>query len=346
MDLYGRGLMPLPCPSDQGKSVEGAVKGHGKWRRRAPLAWIKKMIERWPAENVGILTRLSGVTVVDVDDPALVDTMIARFGDTLLKIRTPSGGTHLWYSRSDDTDHNLRKSEGLAVDLRSNGVIVVPPSIRPDGEYAGRRYEFIEGSWDDLMRLPQVRPGSLPGSRTSAKQPCRLLAVKEGWRNDTLFRQLLRHARHCDDKEALQDVAQTINADFDPPLPDNEINKTVDSAWNYQVTGRNWAGTKAKVLLAAFEIDALIAQKNGPDAALLYLCVQRANWDRAIFSISPKAMARDQVIPKWAHGRYRNALHALTEIGLLVVIHEGGQGAGDPRLFSFAAAIIKKGPDN
>jgi len=334
-------MMPLPCPSDQGKSDEGAVKGYGRWRKRAPLAWIEKMMERWPAENVGILTRLSGVTVVDVDDPVLVDAMIARFGNTPLKTRTPSGGTHLWYRRSDDADHNLRASEGLAVDLRSNGVIVVPPSIRPSGEYAERRYEFIKGSWDDLARLPKVRPGSLPGSRAPVRKGDRLGAVREGWRNETLFRQLLRHARHCDDKSALQDVATTINDDFDPPLPPAEVTKIVGSAWTYQLEGRNWVGTEAKVQLNASEIGLLITHKNGSDAALLYLKLRLANWERRIFAVSAKGMVRNQVIPGWAHGRYRSAAHSLVEIGLLVVVHQGGQGTGDPRLFTFPPPIAK-----
>jgi bifunctional DNA primase/polymerase-like protein/primase-like protein len=344
MELYGRGLMPLPCPSDNGKSVEGAVRGYGKWRKRPPRSWVAKMVEAWPTANVGILSRLSNVTVVDVDDAALIDAMIVRFGETPLKTRTPSGGAHLWYRRSDNADHNLRQAEKLSVDLRSNGVIVVPPSIRPTGEHAGRKYEFVAGSWNDLARLPKVRPGSLPVSRVSAAQAAPLRAVKQGWRNETLFRNLLRHARHCNDKSALQDVADTINEDFDPPLPHAEVVKTVESAWSYQVAGQNWAGTEAKIQLTASDIRVLIAHKNGSDATLLYLKLRLANWDRPIFAVSPKAMARDQVIPGWAHGRYRNGLYALSEIGFLTVLHQGGQGAGDPRLFAFAAPAAK-GPD-
>jgi hypothetical protein len=336
--------MPLPCPSDEGKSVAGAVRGYGKWRRRAPCSWVKDMMERWPTANVGILTRLSNVTVVDVDDAALIDAMIARFGKTPLKTRTPSGGMHLWYRRSDDIDHNLRGTEGLAVDVRSNGLIVVPPSIRPSGKYAGRGYEFVEGSWDDLARIPKVRAGSLAANPASATQPTRLRAVAEGRRNDTLFRVLLRQARHCDDKSALQDVANTVNDDFDPPLPLTEVTKTVESAWTYEVTGRNWAGSEAKVQLTASVIEVLISHKYGPDATLLYLKLRLSNSSRPMFAASSKAMARDQVIPGWAHGRYRNALYALREVGLLAVSHEGGQGTGDPRLFSFATPIIEKGP--
>jgi hypothetical protein len=134
----------------------------------------------------------------------------------------------------------------------------------------------------------------------------------------------------------LHDVANTINEDFNPPLSQAEVAKTIESAWTYEFTGGNWVGTEAKVQLNASEIGLLITDKDGSDAALLYLKLRLANWDRHVFAVSAKAMMRDQVIPGWAHGRYRRAAHALVEIGLLVVVHQGGLGTGDPRLFTFA----------
>jgi hypothetical protein len=96
------------------------------------------------------------------------------------------------------------------------------------------------------------------------------------------------------------------------------------------------------VQLTASQIDVLISHKDGSDAALLYLKLRRANGDRAgAFAVSPKAMAAAQVIPGWAHGRYRRARDVLTEIRLLSVVHEGGQGAGDPRLFIFETSMTK-----
>jgi hypothetical protein len=41
------------------------------------------MIGAWPTANIGILTGLSQVTVVDVDGPTeLAVSMVERFGDT------------------------------------------------------------------------------------------------------------------------------------------------------------------------------------------------------------------------------------------------------------------------
>src|SRR5689334_7605209 len=68
-DLFRRGLAVVPCPftSDNGKSVKGAVQGHHKWPR-VSQKWLAKAVTRWKTgANIGILTGLSRVTVVDVD---------------------------------------------------------------------------------------------------------------------------------------------------------------------------------------------------------------------------------------------------------------------------------------
>src|SRR5437588_8913304 len=98
--------------------------------------------------NIGIGCDLSNVFIVDNDDPTVVHAMIERFGDTPLKTSTPSGGVHLWYRGAGEGCSNLRR-EGLEVDLKGvGGFVVIPPSIRPTGPYAGYAYDFLQGSWD------------------------------------------------------------------------------------------------------------------------------------------------------------------------------------------------------
>src|SRR4051795_10480685 len=211
-DLLARGLAVVPCCSADGKVP---LVEWGKWTKRPGRAFIEKMMRRYPSTNVGIIAGLSGITVVDCDDPAAVAVMIARCGDTPLKVRTPSGGVHLYYRAAGERCADLRP-EGLKVDVKSiGGFVVAPPSVRPDGPHAGRAYEFLEGSWADLARLPVARPGSLPMIGDGTGQPGRLRAVKQGRRNNTLFRLLLREARYCDNFGALLDVAEGLNQDFD-----------------------------------------------------------------------------------------------------------------------------------
>jgi hypothetical protein len=167
--------------------------------------------------------------------------MVRRFGDTSLVTRTPSGGCHLWYRYNDESSADLTPQIPVQVKA-AGGVVVVPPSVRPNGPHVGRPYEFIEGTLEDLARLPPMKSASVNRVAATATNPPRLGAVKEGRRNDSLFRHLKNHAPYCDDWEALVDVGKTFGQhDCDPSMPDAEIIKTVNSVWKMKEEGRLWA---------------------------------------------------------------------------------------------------------
>ena len=354
MELHGFRLALIPVGGDDGKVplVKWAT-----WKRLPGRAFLEKLAQRHSSDNIGVLTGLSGVTVVDIDDPSLTSNVLERFGDTPLKTMTPSGGTHLWYRSAGEQCADLRH-EGWAVDVKGiGGFVVVPPSIRPSGVHAGKSYRFIAGSWDDLPNLPTIRAGSLPTKNTASDKGRadsadveRLRTVKKGQRNDMLFRLALRDAKHCDDEAALLDVMLTKVGDHfedhpDDPFTDAEIRKAVASAWSYEDRGTNWAGTEAKVYVTASEANLLAGIKSGGDALLLLTILRLANWSRNRFPASPKAMAEAQMVTGWGHQRYRDALVNLTEAGLLKVVHPGGNGLRDPRLFAFATPVIVKGTE-
>src|SRR3954447_21352194 len=289
-DLLARGLAVVPCGSVDGKVP---LVEWGKWTKRPGRAFIEKMRRRYPSANVGIVVGLSGITVVDCDDPAAVAVMVARCGDTPLKVRTPSGGVHLYYRAAGERCADLRP-EGLKVDVKGiGGFVVAPPSVRPDGPHAGRAYEFLEGSWRDLSQLPAARPGSLPTTEDGARRPARLRAVRQGWRNNTLFRLLLRQARYCDSLDALLDIAEGVNQDFAPPLSAAEVADAARSAWGYEERGENWAGREPRVSLTRAQHDALRAHRHGSDAWFLLATLRFSHWDRDGFAAAPKAMAAD-----------------------------------------------------
>src|SRR5215471_1633762 len=112
MTLARAGLAVLPLGDDDGKKP--LVKWRG-WKRGPGQGFLEKLIDKFPDANIGVICGLSGVTVVDIDDVCLLSPMIERFGDTPLKIGTPSEGVHLWYRSSGEASSALRR-EGLAVD--------------------------------------------------------------------------------------------------------------------------------------------------------------------------------------------------------------------------------------
>jgi DNA-binding XRE family transcriptional regulator len=224
----------------------------------------------------------------------------------------------------------------------AGSIIIVPPSVRPDGPHAGCAYEFIEGSWEDLVRLPTAHPGSLRMVEDGASRAVPLRAVRKGRRNKTLFSSLLHEAKHCDDFDALRDVAERINGEnFEAPLPPAEVEKTVRSVWDYEERGENWTGKEPKVSLTRSEHEVLRAHRHGADASFLLATLRFSHWDRNEFAAAPKAMAKADVISGWGHQRYRNALKALVDTGILTVPHQGGSRNGDARQYAFSPCLAK-----
>jgi hypothetical protein len=83
----------------------------------------------------------------------------------------------------------------------------------------------------------------------------------------------MRQAHYCDDLDTLLDVAQTCNANFLPPLDEDEVVKIVKSAWGYTLRGENRFGRHG-VFFSTEEVNRLIAR--GPDQ-LVMLAFLRAN---------------------------------------------------------------------
>ena len=157
LNIRARGLAPIPLGGDDGKVP---LVRWQTWKHSPGKEFLERLVADHLTANVSILTGLSRVTVVDIDDASLVDDMVHRFGDTPLKTAPPSGGVHLWYSANGERSRN--RLDGLKVDIKAQGgMVVVPPSMRPAGRHAGKPYDFLSGSWDDLSRLPTLKPGSL-----------------------------------------------------------------------------------------------------------------------------------------------------------------------------------------
>jgi hypothetical protein len=172
--LWRAGLIPIPL-TGEGDGKSPLVRGFTSWKKRPSLDAVAKWAQSWPEGNLGIVTGY-GLTVIDIDDPAVIHAVIARFGPTPLQVTTPSGGLHLYYASSGERCGTLRPS--LPVDIKGlGGYVVAPPSIRPSGEF-GRQYEIVRGSWEDLSTLPPLRSGSVPGlASESGETPTPLRAL-------------------------------------------------------------------------------------------------------------------------------------------------------------------------
>ena len=164
-----------------------------------------------------------------------------RHGQTPLVIRTGSGNWQAYY-RNRGEGRRIRPWSGKPIDVLGDGFAVAPPSKGALGWYA-----FVQGTLDDLDRLPRIKGLAVPGEAPAAtpNKPERI-AIAKGQRNRELLRFCMTEARSCASLDELLDrataFAETALSPVPEPVTAEEIKRTAMSAWGYEERGENWCG--------------------------------------------------------------------------------------------------------
>lgn len=294
----------LPVFPVDTKAKRPAVRGWQDATARRARGWASKP-KLAAADGLGIVMGApSGLVEVDVDavGDAWVQAAVERFGDTPIIIRTASGKAKLWF-RHNGEGRSIRPFPGLPVDILGGGFTIAPPSWRDD---LGASYTFVRGGVADLRNLPVMRP-----AECLKRVP---EAVRQGDRNTALFRHCMTQARHCDDVEALLDVAMTWASCLPEPLSAAEVEQCARSAWRYETRGRNFLGLRKPQLCEAdVTMDALL---DAPEALVLLQMFQRWHAHRSTFAIAPRAMS-ERGSPPWPRGKIEAARDVLIERGFI-----------------------------
>lgn len=212
---------------------------------------LRKWWETWPDANVAIACgRVSGnLVVLDVDmkngknGKRSIEIWEAEHGDfpATVMANTPSGGMHYFF-RVDDPGKYKNTVEAIpAVDIRGDGayVVVYPSGVGGDGKMYTWRHgvsctetaEVAEANESVLELLRKNSRDSKPHD-AAKRQRVDMHHVPEGQRNDTLFRFASKMVGSGISRDAALEGARAEVATWDNPLPDFEIVKTVDSAYN------------------------------------------------------------------------------------------------------------------
>jgi len=281
------------------------------------------------ATAIGFMVgRRSRITALDIDTQSeeVLISALDRHGQSPIIIRTGSGNYQAWY-RWNGEGRIVRPDPRVPIDILGGGFVVAPPSLGIKG-----KYQFLQGNLGDIDRLPTIRALPLASKAIHPRSLAQsTLLVKEGRRNGTLFRECMRAAHHCDDFDQLLDVARTRNADYSPPLTDEEVMKVATSAWRYETRGENWVGRGKVVALSHRDVD-LLATKY-PDALALLTIVKYEHWARPKFVLS-NTMAKHTL--GWTLRRFKAARQRLLDCGLLRCVHPGGRGPHDPPWYALA----------
>jgi hypothetical protein len=203
---------------------------------------IEERCRRWPRANIGVPTGpASGFDVLDIDPKhggdeslAAIEAQHGRLPHTV-RAFTGSGGLHILFAHHPGVT-NRRGTLPPGIDVRGEGgYIVVEPSIHPNG----RPYAWDVDAHPDEVQLAPWPEWLLAIIRADAPKEARpvsewrdLLAgtIGEGRRNETIASvtgHLLR--RGVDAWVTLELVASWNACRCRPPLPDNEVERTVAS---------------------------------------------------------------------------------------------------------------------
>lgn len=140
---------------------------------------------RVPDANLALPTgRVSGVVVVDVDvhgvngfDAFHTARAVGLLPRSLVVVRTPSGGMHLYYPASRSIEQRSWQAAKAGIDFRGDsGYIIAPPSrVRVDGVL--RAYEAVELHADAPIPVDAARLRSFLDPRP----PERARALRSVW---------------------------------------------------------------------------------------------------------------------------------------------------------------------
>lgn len=212
-----------------------------KPRGKEPIisSW-KEYQERYPTDeelvkwfngsqnNIGVVTgRISGIVVVDLDSEAAI--RFSKENDFGITPAVKTGkGYHLYFSYPPDREvRNFQARDDLPdIDLRGDGGYVVgPPSIHSGGKV----YQWLPGAGLGLSFAPL--PTILLINDATEKAPLKELyqGVSEGERNISLARLVGSWANDFLTLEECLENALLWNDKNESPLPEREIERTVQS---------------------------------------------------------------------------------------------------------------------
>lgn len=277
------------------------------------------------AEGLGFACgQRSGITVLDVDAPdeRLLADALDEFGPTPLIIRSGSGNHQLWF-RHNGESRKIRPDPRRPLDILGGGYVVAPPSRGSKGDYA-----IIQGSLDDLERLPRLRLSQGPVAASYAPGD----RVRQGNRNDALWKACMTHAPCCAGWEDLMGFAMKANQDmFYEPLPDDEVIKVVASAWAKEASGENFFGGRKGLIIGHDQLDRVLLE-GGPDPFLLLTILKRHHWGREF--VCANAMAETMPPHGWTRQRFAAARRKLEQIGEILMLRPAIKGVG-PATYRF-----------
>lgn len=229
----GISIIPISGDGDMKKPPQGF-----SWRKYQNIMATPEEVQAWadsyPNLNLGIVTgAISGIVVIDIDDRSIADTIEVPKNTPM----TVTGkGYHVYCKMPKEPIKNSASKIADHVDIRGNGGYVLAP---PSMHVSGNQYAWMNDLDTPLADLPQwIIQKYYPTDKKPKEQKVKVTTGKEvygeGSRNEKIFRIACKMMHNGLSQEAVRAAISMENLlKCTPPLQDYEIDKIVESAFNY-----------------------------------------------------------------------------------------------------------------
>lgn len=241
LEFANHGIPVFPCKPNKHPYVSGGFKAASTDPEQIKTWWGRK----WPRAMIGVPTgEASGLLVLDVDEPAGADSLHAleqRLGalpETAMQ-STPSGGMHLIFKMPPtQAISNSAGKLGRNLDVRGEGgYFIAAPSWNETGDYVRLNNSDpaeLSRAWLHALTAKEKR---LKDEWPEESQPLdreRIhKGVPEGQRDDSLFKLACSYRARGLDEDEIETLVLDAARKCDPPFPEDEALKKVESALRY-----------------------------------------------------------------------------------------------------------------
>lgn len=212
-----------------GKHPLGRYFPKGLKDSTSDVALVRKALRAHKNANLAIT--LEGLTVIDIDGPdGLAAVQKLKLPKT---VRVKTGRGHHRYFKGEAAGGSFK---GTQIDVLTGPtrMVIVPPSRHPSGKI----YQFSSLGRDTLAPVPQnlsnLKPSLKPQREGQLKKKNSPLLIKNGERNDFLFKTALKLRQHVEDEDAISEMVRVLNDDFtETPISQTELQTLLSSSASY-----------------------------------------------------------------------------------------------------------------
>ena len=226
----GFSVFPVLLTEENGKIQKKPVVEWREFQNRFPIEEeVCLWCDNFEFNAIGLATgKISGVTVLDIDDPEIDDY------SSSVEVRTISGGKHLWYRYKPGVRNTVRIN-GKPVDVRGDGgFVVIPPSKLNDKQ----KYDWIKYDFEKMEDFPLIVKEAPVFKQAITELP----EASEGSRNQTAIsvagHMIANTQRKAWDTTAWPAFLNWNQTMVNPPLDESELRITFDSACQMETVNK------------------------------------------------------------------------------------------------------------